>query len=59
MKSTVKKSLEIPARKKMNKEKTEKTQNPETEKTFSFILNLWIIRYEYYRVDSSSPSEKK
>jgi hypothetical protein len=46
MKATVRKSLEIPARKHPKKSVVKK---PAVEKSFSLVVNLWIFRYEYTR----------
>ncbi|MBW8201943.1 hypothetical protein [Flagellimonas abyssi] len=44
MKTTVKKSLEIPAR----KHRTESLAKPkDADKSFFLVINLWIFRFEY------------
>jgi len=46
MKTTLKKSLEIPAR----KHKTESLAKPkDSNKSFFLVINLWIFRFEYRR----------
>ncbi|AEM71512.1 hypothetical protein Murru_2474 [Allomuricauda ruestringensis DSM 13258] len=46
MKTTVKKSLEIPARK--HQKETIEKEAP-AEKSFLLVINLWIFRFEYRR----------
>lgn len=58
MKATVKKSLEIPAKKHPKESVIKKVPDTTVDKTFSLVVNLWIFRYEYYREESgSSPKE--
>jgi len=47
METTVRKSLEIPARR--HPKKTARKKAP-VEKSFSLVINLWLFRYEYSKV---------
>jgi len=59
MKATVRKSLEIPAKKHPKKSVVKKTADATVDKTFSLVVNLWIFRYEYYREHTvTAPSEQ-
>ncbi|SNZ01738.1 hypothetical protein [Flagellimonas pacifica] len=44
MQTRIRKSLEIPARKRQGHQ-TEKESN--AEKTFLLVINLWVFRFEY------------
>ena len=62
MKTTVKKSLEIPARKHPRKtsntsKKVVKNKNTK-EKSFTLVVNLWIFRYEYSKEQTETPQAK-
>jgi hypothetical protein len=54
MKTTVKKSLEIPARK--HQKETIEKEAP-AEKSFLLLINLWIFRFEYRREQLPTDSQ--
>jgi hypothetical protein len=54
MKTTVKKSLEIPARK--HQKETIEKETP-AEKSFLLLINLWIFRFEYRREQLPTDSQ--
>ncbi|NDV15751.1 hypothetical protein GO009_06900 [Muricauda sp. TY007] len=59
MKATVRKSLEIPAKKHPKESVIKKVPDTTVDKTFSLVVNLWIFRYEYYREQSGTATKEQ
>ncbi|WP_268223901.1 hypothetical protein [Sinomicrobium oceani] len=59
MKATVRKSLEIPAKKHPKESAIKKVPDTTVDKTFSLVVNLWIFRYEYYREQTNAQTSEE
>lgn len=59
MKATVRKSLEIPAKKHPKQSVVKKAPDATVDKTYSLVVNLWIFRYEYYREQTDTVTSEQ